>query len=233
MQNNEIILTIKRNFASIMLGGIFLAAISFGFLVLTEKNFKVNTDFLIVQNQTGSQDAYTLSKSAEYMGKVLSESVYSELFINEALKTGKFDANILPANKKDKIKEWGKVINVNRNSELGVVSVQVFNNNQKQALAVSDAIAQVLTEKNSLFRGDSQNIEVKILSGPVWERNPSVANIALVTLGGFLVGLLLGFMKAYYHEMRKVKAVRYPTFSSQLQQGNDEEYLERLRQEAK
>ena len=212
MQNNEIMLTIKSNFSSIVLSGIFLAAFSFGFLMFSEKNFKVNTDFLIVQNQTGSQDAYTLSKSAEYMGKVLSESIYSELFINEAIKTGKMDSNILPSNKKEKIKDWGQMINVNRNSELGVVSVQIFNNDQKKALGVADAIAQVLTEKNNLFRGDGQNIEVKILSGPVWETNPSIANIVLVISGGFLIGLLLGFMKAYYAEVRKLRKVRFPAF---------------------
>lgn len=233
MQNNELMLLIKRNFGGILISGFLLAALSFSFLIFNEKNFKVNTEFLIVQNQSGAQDAYTLSKSAEYLGKVLSESAYSELFINEVIKTGKVDASMLPANKKDKIEQWSKMVNVNRNSELGMISAQVFNDNQQEALAVSEAIAQVLTEKNSLFRGDGQNIEVKILSGPVWERNPSITNLTFAVAGGFIIGLMLGFMKVYYSDAKKTRAFKYPAFTSNEPIKGDERYLEELKESAK
>ena len=64
---NNFLLLMKKNIGFIALGGILLGSLSFLFLVINEKNFKVQTDFLIVQNQNEGQDYYTLSKSAEYL----------------------------------------------------------------------------------------------------------------------------------------------------------------------
>lgn len=191
MQNNQLLALMKKKIGTIILLGFLCAAFSFLLLVLKEKNFKVETDYLIVQNQTASQDFYTLSKSAQYIGKVLNEGIYSELFIGEVVKTGKVNPEFLPFDKKEKLKTWSNAVQVTLNPDLGVVSVQVFDNDQKQALAISQAIADVLTTKSNLFYGEGQNIDVKILSGPVLEKNPSFANIAAVIFGGFTLGIML------------------------------------------
>ena len=72
------------------MGAVLVGAFSFLFLVLVEKNFRVVTEYLIVQNPgVGTQDFSSLSKSVEYTGKVMSEAIYSELFVDELIKTGK------------------------------------------------------------------------------------------------------------------------------------------------
>lgn len=174
-----------------MLFGFFVASLSFFLLVTKEKNFKVGTDYLIVQNQTSTQDFYTLSKSAEYIGKILKEGSYSELFINEVVKTGKVNAEFLPFDKKERLKAWSNAVSVGLNPDLGIITVQVFENDQKKAVAISQAIAEVLTTKSSLFYGEGQSINVKILSGPVLEKNPSIINIIFVSIGGFVLGIML------------------------------------------
>lgn len=180
------------------MAGLLLAAVSFSFLMFSEKKYKVNADFLVVQNTAGSQDMYTLAKSAEYMGKVLNEAVYSELFVDAVFKTGKVNSEFLPFDKKEKLKQWAKIVKVNRNGDLGIISVQSFDNDPRQAMAISNAIAEVLTTKNNLFRGEGQNIEVRILSGPVMEKNPAPADIALAMIGGFLFGVILMIIRIYY-----------------------------------
>lgn len=207
MQNNQIMALIKKKSTNILLFGFFVAALSFLVLVLKEKNFKVGTDYLVVQNQTTAQDFYTLSKSAQYIGKILNEGVYSEIFIGEIVKTGKVSPEFLPFNKKDRINDWSKMVQVGLNPDLGIVSVQVFHNDQKQALAISEAISEVLTTKSSLFYGEGQNIDVKILSGPVWEKNPSLGNIAAVSIGGFVLGTLLSALWIISREDRRKKAI--------------------------
>ena len=100
MQGNQFLALVKRKVGIIVLLGILVAALSFLFLVVSQKNFKVSTDFLVVQNQTSGQDYYSLSKSAEYIGSILSESIHSEAFINEVVKTGKVDNEFLPFDKR-------------------------------------------------------------------------------------------------------------------------------------
>ena len=198
MKQGYILALMKEKRGAIITAGLLLAALSFLFLIVSEKKFKVNSDFLVVQNAAGSQDIYTLAKSAEYMGKVLNEAVYSELFIDAVEKTGKVNPEFLPFEKKDRLKEWSKIVKVSRNGDLGIISVQSFYDDSKQAMAISNAVAEVLTTKNNLFRGEGQSIEVRVLSGPVIERNPAPLDIAIAMLGGFFFGMLLMAIRVYY-----------------------------------
>ncbi len=198
MESNQIMPFLKQKRGVIILSGILVAALSFLFLVVSQKNFKVGTDLLVVQNQSGAQDFYSLSKSAEYIGKILSEAVYSELFIDEVVKTEKVNSEFLPFNKKDRIDEWKKIVKVSNNPQLGILEIVTFGNEQKETLAISEAISQVLTTKNNLFRGEGQNIDVRVLSGPILEKNPSFSDITLIMIGGFLVGILVGIFWIIY-----------------------------------
>ncbi len=200
MKNSHILALIKQKAGILILAGVLVAALSFLLLVITEKNFKVSTDFLVIQNQSGSQDYYSLSKSAEYISKILSGSVYSELFIDEVVNTGKVDKELLPFDKKKKLEEWNKIVKVKRNFQLGIISIEAFGNNQKNTINLSAGIAEVLTTKNSLFRGENQNIGVKVLSGPILEKNPSLNKIISVAVGGFLLGVLISFTWMYYRQ---------------------------------
>lgn len=218
MQNNQILALIRKKAWSIILFGVLVASLSFLALVVKEKSFKVSTDYLIVQNQTGNQDFYTLSKSAEYIGKILKEGVSSEIFINEVTKTGKVNAEFLPFDKKEKLKQWGKTVQVGLNPDLGIISVQVFEDNQRQAQAIADATAQVLTTQNAIFRGDGQNIDIKVLSGPVVEKNPSLGNIAAVSIAGFVLGAMLSSLWfVYKNEKRKDAVFTHPMAKSNSQ----------------
>lgn len=208
INKSNLLALLKQKVATILLSGLLVGALSSLFLILNEKNFKVTTDFLVVQNQSGSQDIYTLSKSAEYVGKILSEGMYSELFIDEVAKTGKVNKEFLPFDKKEKLKQWSKIVRASRN-ELGIVNIEVFDNNQKDALAISQGIAEVLVEKNNLFRGEDQNIAVKILSGPVQEKNPSVTNIILTVIAGFVFGVFVSLMWIYYKSVNSAKEVSF------------------------
>ncbi len=207
MKNNQILALIKKKAGTIVLAGLLVGALSFFALITKEKSFKVSSDYLIVQNQSGSQDFYTLSKSAEYIGRILNEGIYSELFINEMVKTGKVNSEFLPFDKKEKLKQWSDMIQVRRNPDLGIITVEVFDNNQQTSLATSQAVEQVLTTKNSLFRGEGQSIDVKVLSGPVLEKNPTVGNIFAVSAGGFILGAMLSVLWIVTKENRRKKDI--------------------------
>lgn len=195
---NNFLSQIKYNIGSIVLFGILVAALSFLFLVTNEKNFRVSTDYLVVQNSQNTTDTYALAKSAEYAGKILSEGMRSELFINEVIKTGKVNQEFLPFDKSSKLSEWKKKATVTQNANLGIISVSVFDDNQRQAIGISEAISDVMTTKNSLFRGEGQNIEVRILSGPVVEKNPSTSKIIAAIIAGFLFGAMIYIAWVFY-----------------------------------
>ena len=194
----------KKHLGTIALFGIFFGALSFLFLVVSQKNFRVTTDFLIIQNQTGNQDFYTVAKSSEYVGKILSEAVYSDLFVDEVINSGFVSKEFLPFNKKDRMTDWSKRVKVGGNFPVGMISVVAFDNDRQQAASIADAMASVLSTKNNLFRGSDQNIEVRVISGPTVEKNPGTANLILVIVGGFLIGVLLAMLWIYYRPQKEI-----------------------------
>lgn len=198
MEQNAFIAAVRRNIGMVFLTAVFVAAASFLFLVVFEKSFMVRTDFLITQNNPNSQDFYAMSRSSEYIGKVLSEAVYSDRFIDAVIETGKVSSNFLPLDRNDRLEEWAKRVNIRKNLELGIIQVEVFDNDQKQAGRLSQAIADVMTQRNNLFRGgDEKSVEVRILSGPIVEKNPSASRLVLAAIGGFLFGGLLALLRIF------------------------------------
>lgn len=231
---SKIMSILKHRRGAMILVGFLFASCSFFFLVISEKNFKASTDFLVIQNANATQDVYSLSKSAEYLGNIFSESVTSELFIKEVMNTGKVNQDFLPFNKKEKLKKWSEIVRVSQNENLGIINLNVFDNSQKQVLAISEGIGLVLTQKNNLFRGENQNIEVIILSGPVLEKNPSTKAITLAIVGGFFFGGMMSLVYMFYNEnlivhSRKSFLLKGNIIGSSKEELLDEEYLESLK----
>ncbi|MGK2848911.1 MAG: hypothetical protein ACSLEX_02475 [Minisyncoccota bacterium] len=181
---------LRRNIYTMILFGIFGALISFTGLIIIEKSFQSRMDFLIVQSNSQGQDFYTQFKSSEYLGKVLSEALYSEKFINTVIETGKVNNEFLPFDKTDRLKTWDKMVQVQKSLELGIISVTVKHTSEREATRIVTAISEVLTQKNALFRGgDVNSVEVRILSGPINIQNPTVSMMFATALAGFFAGL--------------------------------------------
>jgi len=198
MNAKKVFNLIKKSAKTLILSGLLVVALSFLILVVTQKNFKATTDLLVVQNQNGFTDYYALSKSAEFLTNVLVESAYTEKFIDEVDNTKIITAKFLPTNKADRLKEWEKIVKITRNPNLGMIHVEVFSNDQKQVMEISNAVASVLTSKNFLFLGKGQDLDVRVLNSPIWEKNPSMLNIAMTVAGAFIVGVLISFVFIYY-----------------------------------
>ena len=228
MTAEKIIYIAKIRKSALILGGLLFASISFLVLVFTQKSFKAGSDVLVTQNQTGYADYYTLSKSADYLSSVITESIYSEKFLDEVIATKMMNPDFLPQDKIRRLKVWNDTVKISKNANIGIVHLEIFASNQKQVMDISNAVISVITNKSSMFLGQGQNVEVKILSGPIWEKNPSTSNLILATAGGFVVGFLFIFIWLYYAE--ELAASRM--YSNPRSSGKDEyeeslEYLEK------
>lgn len=188
----QIVQLLSRKKGSLILSGIFVAALTFFLVTVISPRFKVTTDFMVVQANTQSQDYYSLFKSSEYLGKVLSESLWSERFINAVLETGKVSKESLPTNKSDRLTAWRDMVSVKKNIELGMLSVVVKAQTEKEGEKVMQAVSEVLMTRNAEFRGgDEKAVEIRILSGPITERNPTLKELLFIVSLGFLAGASL------------------------------------------
>lgn len=192
MGNQQLFALLRSKIGTLFIWGVLFGALAFFGLIMTEKPFQTKMDFLVVQTTATNQDFYTQFKSSEYLGKILAEAVYSDRFLDALVETGKVNKEFLPFDKQQRLSAWSKMVTVEKNLELGIISVTVKGERERDVARVMDGIAQVLTEKNSLFRGgDEKSVEIRILSGPILEQNPNMTKVVKVILIAFLAGLFL------------------------------------------
>lgn len=203
---------VKNSYKGMLLMGLLVGAMSFAVLVYTQKSYRGNTDLLVVQNQQGFSDYYALSKSSDYLSGILMESVYSEKFLEEIKNTNMVSSNFLPTDKAERLKEWQKIVQLEKNANVGIITVKVFTNSQKQVAEISNAVVNVLTNKYSLFLGQGQNVEIRVLSGPIVEKNPTFIQILLISLGGFVIGIFLTFMLVCYKSEYSKNKTKFASF---------------------
>lgn len=192
MGNQPLFMVLRSKIGTMVLWGFLFGALGFFVLMVTEKPFQTKTDFLVVQANATSQDFYSLFKSSEYLGKVLSEAIYSERFIDALVETGKVNKEFLPFDKGKRLAAWSKMVQVEKNLELGILSVTVKGDRERDIVRAMSGIVQVLTEQNALFRGgDEKSVEIRILSGPILSESPDLTKMVKVTVAAFLAGLFL------------------------------------------
>ncbi len=209
MENQQIFALLRSRMGTLILFGALFGALAFFGLIMTEKPFQNKMDFLVVQTNANNQDFYTQFKSSEYLGKILAEAVYSDRFIDALVETGKVNKEFLPFDKQHRLAQWSKMVAVEKNLELGIIGVTVKGERERDVARIMDGIAQVLIEKNSLFRGgDEKSVEIRVLSGPILEQSPSLTKVIKTVFIAFLAGL---FLSAFFIVVRYES--RYSAFS--------------------
>ncbi len=222
MPSESVLSVARRSLGSLLLAGLLAGSLAFFALVFFSKHFKVTTDFLVVQTGASqSQDFYSMLKSSEYLGKVLSQSVGSEKFIGAVVETGGVDGNFLPGNPKDRLETWEKMVKVTNNPDVGTLHIEVFGDSDRDTLRVAQAVGQVLTEKNILFRsGDEKSVEIRTLSGPIVEKNPDMERMILVSSAGILFGTTLFLLFALMRAERRSRELFLSAVPTEI---NDDE----------
>lgn len=186
---------LKAKFWTMFLFGILVATIAFFVTISVLPYYRSSSDFLVVQTSQNNQDFYTQFKSSEYLGKVLGEAIYSESFINAVIGTGKVSGESLPFDKKSRLDQWQKMVHVEKNLELGVIHVSVSGNDQKEITNISDGITDVLINQNTLFRGgNADSVQIRVLSGPIIEKTPTMEMLAKILLTSFAAGFLMSVL---------------------------------------
>lgn len=203
---------LRRNIGNVAFFGLLGAMAAFLFLIFVPNAYKVQTDFLVMQNSQDPKDFYTLSKSAEYSGNVLREAIMSDLFLNEASKTGYFEEKPFSGDERNRLKAWRKTVEVRQRSNAGILEVTVYHDSRNDAVGIAKAVSEVLINQNTLFRsGSSESLSIKMISGPIVEQNPSILELILGSIAGMIGGIALFLIRLWYKQ--EVDMTDYSTFS--------------------
>lgn len=194
---------IRESLARGLFLGVLIAMLGVTGTFIFRDHYQASVDFMISSSQDG-QDYYTATRSAEYMSRVLGEVLYSERFIQDLVDTGKVDVGFLPVNKKDRLESWSKILTVKKNAELGFMRISVSGKSDRDVSRMAQAVMDVLDkEQDTLFGNTGNKVSIRLLSGPIIERNPSLSDLSFIIIASILFGMFSVFtMRLVKEEMR-------------------------------
>lgn len=164
--------------------------ITVGASLLFPLKYGAQSRLLVVQNTAGN-DPYTISRSNEYLGNLLSQVVYSGSFYNLVLESSyNIDRGYFSGVYRDQLKTWNRTVKTRTISDTGIIEINVYHANPAQAQQIALAVNDVLINKNSLYQGGGQSVKINIIDQPLVSSYPVKPNIprnSVIALVGSLV----------------------------------------------
>ncbi len=155
--------------------------------------YRSTMELLILQRYAFARDAYTASKSIEYLSNVFGEVIYSQSFIDEVLASGYRIDNTFSANPEKRKKQWKKIVRAQVNRDTGTMSLSILNRDPNQAQQIAQAILFILNSKGDNYHGEGDRVSIKTLDAPFVASRPAQPNLPANAAVGALLAILAAF----------------------------------------
>ncbi len=180
--------------------GIIAIFILLGIGVVAVQRFKYSSksQLLVVQEYNKTVDAYTASKSNEYLSSVLASVVSSNSFFTKVLETGfEINASYFGETPKEQMKQWEKTINAKSINDSGIIAITVYHPNRAQAEKIDRAINHVLMTQHTAYHGSGEAVKVRLIDQPITSSFPVKPNIPLTIGLAIILGFIAGLVYVY------------------------------------
>lgn len=172
--------------------GFMVALVSVGLSLFQTLEYRATSRMLITPfvSSTGEVfDQFTALKSAEQMGNTLSQVSETTLFQNRVLLSSqRIRPERFAVEPRERRKEWAKKIQVDIAPGSGVLVVSVFDEDKQRAVALGQAVSDVLiTSGNEYLPGQ---VSIRMVDPPLLSRFPVRPNLGFRALAGLLFGIL-------------------------------------------
>jgi len=204
MQEN-FLKVIKKNWEIILIFPLILGFLSFSISAFLPVRYSSEVKILVIQKQPNDKvDAFSAAKSAEYLGDVLSRMIYTDSFI-EDVKNSSPDIkwNFSSSSEKRK-KEWEKEIDIKKINNTGILEIKVLDRSKAEAKKISEAITNNFINNGKKYHGGGDNVEIKLIDGPIVSDFQASPNILLNIIFAFAIGLIGSLSWAYYHNFSRI-----------------------------
>lgn len=204
MDTKDFIKLFKRRKTTVI--SITLTFVIIGLVITLAQPLKYSSKsrLLILQPNT-TADAYTIARSNEYVGGLISEVIYSGSFL-DSLKSSNaiFDRNYFNSNYKENVKKWGKTIFARSSGATGVIDIEVYHTNPEEAKRISLAVNNLIISGQSPYKFDPNATKINVIDEPVVSTFPVKPNIPVNLAISILFGFLAGCSYVYLFPKERV-----------------------------
>lgn len=184
----------KQTIFSLMLIAIVLVL---AVTIVSPIKYGAQSKILVMQDGLKT-DAYTLSRTNEYLGNLFSQIMYSSSFFNSVMSNSNYqiDQNYFSGNQIEKMKKWRQNINARVYGDTGIIEINIYHENQRQANQIALAVNDTLINQASLYSGN-ENINIKIIDQPLVSERPVKPNIPFTVAITLVSSLIFSIMFIY------------------------------------
>lgn len=191
-----------------------IASIVFVFFVLSAVitfaqplKYRADSRILVVQKMGQMSDAYSVSRSNQYIGNILAQVVNSDTFYIDVMSSGYLNPEIFSLDNVKRKKQWESTVKTRAISDTGMINIYTYHQNKAIASQLNESIANTLKYKNSQYHGMGDNVEIKIIDNTTVSKWPVKPNIIINLLLGIIAGLVAGFMFVAYYPDEDLKVI--------------------------
>ncbi len=193
MEFQEFIKLIRKKGQTIFTIMLVLVVLVLTASLLSPLKYGVKSRLLVVQN-TSNTDAYSLSRSNEYLGNLFAEVAYSSSFYDQ-VRASKYnvDRNYFTGDYSQQIKKWRKTVQTRTQGDTGIIEVNIYHPQVSEARKISLAVNDILINKNQDYQG-GQNVKISIIDQPLASNYPVKPNLPVngftALFGSFVFALI-------------------------------------------
>ncbi|PID52772.1 MAG: hypothetical protein CR972_00245 [Candidatus Moraniibacteriota bacterium] len=182
---------IKKEAGTILIAMIAIATVLFFISAFMTSKYHAEIKVLIVQkNYVIEEDFYNSNRMSNYVGKVFSRVIYTDAFLNQVLQSPLNIRKTFSMDSRERKKEWGEMVSVDRLGDVGIVRVSVFDVEEDVAVNTAKAIAWAMSKKKNEYFSDAENLDIRIIDEPIVHDIKTRPNIYVNTIFGLLIGLV-------------------------------------------
>ena len=205
MENLEYSKILRKNWeiVALIIGVTIVLALIIS--LLQPFQYAASTQVLIIQKQEKNLDAYTATKSAERIGKNLTNIIFTSSFYNEVIESNSNIANRFPQDNFERRKAWKKNVRADVIPETGILEFAVYDVDRDYASKLVRTISYVLVNTGAEYHGGGDGVQIKIVDDVFISKYPVRPNIILNTILAIIIGLLFGSAIVILNESKKLK----------------------------
>lgn len=176
MEFNDFLQLLRRKKQTIITIVLVATMLTVLISLMSPLKYGVKSRLLVVQN-SGQTDAYSLSRSNEYLGNLLAEVVYSGSFYDKVVSSKyNVDASYFNGDYNDQIKKWRKTIETRTKQDTGIIEINIYHPQVKEAKKIALAVNDILINENEDYHGGA-NVKINTIDKPLASSYPVKPNV--------------------------------------------------------
>ncbi len=197
MESSDFSKLLRRKTGTILTVVFVACVLTLGVSLAFPLKYGAKSRLLVIQNTAGA-DPYTISRSHEYLGKLMAQIVYSSSFYNLTLESPyDIERSYFSGNYNKQMEQWLKTVNTRTISDTGIIEINVYHPHPAQAQQIALAVNDLLVNKNALYQGDGKQVQLKVIDQPLVSPYPVKPNILRNILVAFSGSLLVAIFYIY------------------------------------